>query len=409
MTKHVSYPKNKIKFLLLEKIHPVAVGKLQESGYLVHEIPRSLSEEEMLEEIRDAHVVGIRSKTRITAAHLQEAKRLLAIGCFGVGTNQVALDAATSLGIPVFNAPISNTRSVAELGMAAILMLARKIGDKNNQMHQGIWDKSSEGANEIRGKTLGILGYGHIGQQVGLMAEAMGMEIVFFDRIKKLPLGTAKQVDTMADVLKTSDFVTLHVPSSSQNKALIGKAELALMKRGSSLLNLSRGDLVDMAALKEAIQSKQLGGAAVDVFAKEPKTNKEEFRCELTGLENVILTPHIGGSTEEAQHNIGVDVANSFIKFIDTGATVGAVNFPQIDMPVIPEAHRILNVHKNIPGVLKEVNRIVAECGANIDSQYLSTYKDIGYLIMDLNKQVSDEVKEKLAGLESDIKTRILY
>ena len=409
MTDQFSYPKEKIKIVLLENIHQVAVEKLKSAGYGVTEIPKSLAEDDLLEIIKDAHVLGIRSKTKITEKHIAAAKRMLAIGCFGIGTNQVALQAATSAGIPVFNAPYSSTRSVAELAIAFVFALARRIGTCNNRMHLGLWEKSAKGSFEIRHKTIGIVGYGHIGQQVGLMAEALGMRVLFFDTTKKLPLGNAKPIEDLNDLLAQADYVSLHVPGLPGNRALIGEKELQLMKVGACLMNLSRGSIVDLAALRKAIENKHLGGAAIDVYPVEPKTNKEEFKCDLMGVDNVILTPHIGGSTEEAQENIGLEVAVSFIKLIDRGTTSGAVNFPSFDLPEFPESHRILNVHKNVPGVLNDVTRIIAGLGANINAQYLSTYKDVGYLIVDINKNVSDQAKIAIEALPSNIKTRILY
>jgi D-3-phosphoglycerate dehydrogenase len=404
-----SYPKDKIKFLLIEGVHEIAAQKLKEAGYSVDFRKDSLTPEELASEITDVHVLGIRSKTKVTADHLKAGSKLLAVGCFGVGTNQVDLLAATNLGVPVFNAPYGNTRSVAELAIGNVLFLARKAADKSMKMHQGMWDKSAKGAKEIREKVLGIVGYGHIGQQVGILAEALGMQVIFYDQIQRLPLGNSRQVDSLADILENSDFITLHVPAKADNSPLIGKAEFSKMKKGACLLNLSRGSLIDFSALSDAIQSKQLGGAAIDVYPKEPKTNKEEFDCGLRGLENVILTPHLGGSTEEAQYNIGIEVAQTFVKFIDGGSTVGAVNFPQVNLPSFPESHRILNIHQNVPGVLSDVNKIISDVGANINTQYLSTYKEVGYLIMDINKDVSQEVKKRIAELPASIKTRILY
>ena len=409
MNKDYSFPKDKIKILLIEGVHPVAIERLKSAGYSVEADGKSLTHEQLLERIADVHVLGVRSKTKIAKEHLQAAKRLLCVGCFGVGTNQVALEDATNLGVPVFNAPFGNTRSVAELTIGSMINLARKIGDKNNLMHKGHWNKSAKGAVEVRDKVLGVLGYGHIGQQVALLAEAIGLRVIFYDKIRRLPLGNARQVDSIEDVLKQSDFVTMHVPALPGNKTLIGRDELAKMKKGSFLLNMSRGSLIDFGALKESIQGGHLGGAAIDVYPAEPKSNDEPFATELAGVENVLLTPHIGGSTEEAQYNIGTEVASVFQKYIDTGATAGAVNFPQIDQPEFPESHRILNIHRNEPGVLKNINQIISDLGANIDSQSLSTYKGVGYLIMDINKSVSDEVKEKISALSTSIKTRILY
>lgn len=409
MSQECSFPRNKIKILLLENIHAVASEKLKEAGYAVETIGRSLTPEELLEQIKDAHVVGIRSRTKIGPEHIEAAGRLLAIGCFGVGTNQVALDKATEKGVPVFNAPYGNTRSVAELAIGNIIALARKTADRNAKMHQGLWDKTAKGMHEVRDKVLGIVGYGHIGQQVGILAEGLGLRVIFYDRLQQLPLGNSRQVDTMEQLLAQADFITLHVPALKSGGALIGAAELSKMKKGAYLINTSRGSHIDMAALKAALESGQLGGAALDVYPVEPKSNKEEFKCELAGLENVILTPHLGGSTEEAQYKIGLEVAAAFAKFIDMGTTMGAVNFPRVDLPPDESSHRILNVHKNVPGVLTEVNRVISNLGANINAQYLSTYKDIGYLVMDVNKDVSDAVKSEIAALPTSIKTRILY
>lgn len=409
MTKEFSFPKNKIKFLLLEEVHPVAVDKLQRAGYAVKTVAKSLSSDELLTEIADAHVLGIRSKTKVEAKHLEAAKKLLAIGCFGVGTNQVDLDSATNHGVPVFNAPFGNTRSVAELAMAMIFGLARKMPEKSCKMHHGRWDKSAKGAIEVRGKTLGLIGFGYIGQQVGLLAQSVGMNVIFFDTIRKLELGNARQVDSIADLLKAADFVSLHVPALPKGQILINKNELDLMKPGSYLLNLSRGTLVDLPALRAALQSGRLAGAGIDVYPKEPQTNSEPFECELAGLDNVILTPHLGGSTEEAQYNIGLEVSAAFIKYIDTGGAGTAVNFPKVELAEFQGSHRILNIHRNVPGVLTEINGIISQVGANIDSQILGTYKDIGYLIMDVSKAFSDDVKDRIAALSSSIKTRILY
>jgi D-3-phosphoglycerate dehydrogenase len=409
MTPEYSYPKNKIKILLLENIHQAAAQKLSDAEYTVEQVPRALQEDELAEMIKDVHVLGIRSKTKVTAKVLENAQRLLCIGCFGVGTNQVDLDAALSKGVPVFNAPYSSTRSVAELAVAYILMLARGLGASNSKLHLGKWDKSAKGSHEIRYKTLGLLGYGHIGAQVGLMAEALGMKVVFFDKTKKLPLGNAKPCEDMGDLLAQSDFVSVHVPAAPGGRALIGEKELAQMKEGAAILNLSRGSLVDLNALRDSIESGHLSGAALDVYPVEPKTNQADFKCEVTDIDRVVMTPHIGGSTEEAQENIGLEVATSFINLVDAGATTGAVNFPAVDLPEFPESHRILNVHKNVPGVLNDVNSIIAELGVNINAQYLSTFKDVGYLIVDLDKNVSNEVKDRLEKLDSNIRTRILY
>lgn len=409
MSEQYSFPKDKIKFLLLENIHEAALKKLKDAGFNVEAIGRSLPSEELMEHLQDTHVLGIRSKTKVSAEHLKSAKRLLAVGCFGVGTNQVDLDVATTQGIPVFNAPYGNTRSVAELVIGNIIALARKSADKNAKLHQGLWDKSAKGVHEVRDKILGIVGYGHIGQQVGILAEALGLRVLFFDRLRQLPLGNSKQVESMDDLLQNSDFITLHVPAQPGGRPLMAEKEFSKMKKGSYVLNSSRGSLVDIPAAKAALESGQLGGVALDVYPAEPRTNKEEFAFELAGVENAVLTPHIGGSTEEAQYNIGQEVSAAFIQYIDAGSTMGAVNFPKVDLPIDVESHRILNIHKNVPGVLSDVNRIISSHGANVNSQYLSTYKDVGYLVMDVSKEVSDEVKKGISALDSNIRTRILY
>ncbi len=409
MTPQYSYPKNKIKILLLENIHQAAAEKLSNAEYTVVQVPRALQEDELSEMIKDVHVLGIRSKTKVTAKALQNATRLLCIGCFGIGTNQVDLDAARDKGVPVFNAPYSSTRSVAELAIGYIIMLARGLGASNLKLHSGKWDKSAKGHHEIRYKTLGLLGYGHIGAQVGLMAESLGMKVVLFDKTKKLPLGNARPCSDMDELLAESDFVSVHIPAAPGGRPIMGKEQFAKMKKGASLVNLSRGSLVDLPELKAAIESGHLSGAGLDVYPVEPKTNQADFECEITDLDRVVMTPHIGGSTEEAQRNIGLEVATSFIQLIDGGSTTGAVNFPTVNLPEFPNSHRILNVHKNVPGVLNDVNSIIAELGVNINAQYLSTFKGVGYLIMDLGKNVSNEVKERLEKLDSNIRTRILY
>ncbi len=407
--KKLSYPKHKIQILLLENVHAAAAESLREAGYSVESLSTSLTEEELLERIPDVHVLGIRSKTKVKAKHLEAAKRLLALGCFGVGTNQVDLEAASSHAVPVFNAPYGSTRSVAELTLAHVLCLARKAGAANCKMHSGLWSKSAKGSHEVRGKVMGIVGYGHIGQQVGLLAEACGLQVIFYDQTKRLPLGNAKPKSSLEELLREADFVSLHVPAQPGNNALIGKRELGMMKKTASIINLGRGTLIDLQAAKEALENCSLGGVGLDVYPAEPKGNNEEFRFELTGVENAFLTPHLGGSTEEAQYNIGIEVALAFRKFIDSGSTIGAVNFPQVDLPFCPDSHRILNVHKNVPGVLSDVNRIISNVGGNINSQFLGTYKDIGYLVMDVNRELSDEVKDQISALPSNIRTRILY
>lgn len=340
---------------------------------------------------------------------MEASQHLLAIGCFCIGTNQVALEAAARNGTPVFNAPFSNTRSVAELTIAEVVMLSRRAAHKSQLMHQGIWDKSATGSYEVRGKTIGIVGYGNIGPQVGILAEALGMHVLYFDIKKVLPLGNAQPVSSLEELLKRSDFVTLHVPETPQTKSMIGAAEIGKMKKGSILLNLSRGTVVDLSALQHALSNEHLAGAAIDVFPEEPMTNAEEFVSELRGIPNVILTPHVGGSTLEAQRSIGVEVSDSLIGFLETGASVGAVNFPVVELPVLEDSHRVLNIHRNIPGALSEINRVIAETGANISAQYLSTHSEIGYLIMDVGPKLSREVKQHLDKLPANIRTRLLF
>lgn len=409
MNKKLSFPKDKIKILLLENIHQEAFKYLQDVGYRVEGIGKSLGHDEMMDAIQDVHVLGIRSKTRVSAEHLQHAHKLKAIGCFGVGTNQVALDEATSRGVPVFNAPYGNTRSVAELAIGNMIAIARRSGLGNTKLHDGQWLKSAKECYELRGKTVGIVGYGHIGQQVALLCEAFGMRVLFFDLLKRLPLGSAEQAQSFDELLAKSDFISLHVPARSDGEPLIGSAEINKMKKGSFLLNLSRGSLVDLEAAKTALVDGQLGGVALDVFPSEPRSNDDDFVCPLTKVDKAFLTPHIGGSTEEAQENIGMEVAKSFVSFIDEGSTRGAVNFPQIGLPVDEGSHRILNIHRNVPGVLGDINSIISNVGANINAQVLGTLKDVGYLIMDVNKDMSEEIYTEISALASNIRTRMLY
>jgi D-3-phosphoglycerate dehydrogenase len=404
-----SFPKSEIKVLLLENIHSSAKELFASDGYDVELLSSALGEDELAKRIKDVHVLGIRSKTQVTPRVLDEARRGLAIGCFCIGTNQVALRHAGCVGLPVFNAPFSNTRSVAELILAEIVILAREVGDRSREVHAGLWRKVATGCHEIRGKTLGIVGYGHIGRQIGVLAESFGMRVVFFDVMSKLPMGNNRSAQTLEEVLQVADFVSLHVPETPQTRNMIGAAELAHMKKGSYLLNASRGTVVDIDALAAALKKKHLAGAAIDVYPDEPEANGEGFVSPLRGLANVILTPHIGGSTEEAQESIGREVATSLIKYVNTGATTGAVNFPAIELPLAADAHRLLNVHKNVPGVLRDINRIVSELDANIRSQMLSTNADVGYLIMDIDQDVSNDVKKGIAALETSIKTRILF
>jgi D-3-phosphoglycerate dehydrogenase / 2-oxoglutarate reductase len=409
VTSHTSFPKDRIKILLLENIHPSAHELFRGEGFHIETLPGSLATEELASRIEDVHVLGIRSKTLVTDAVLARARRLLAVGCFCIGTNQVELAAANRHGIPVFNAPFSNTRSVAEMIMAEIVMLSRRLGDRVREMHAGQWRKVATDSYEIRGKTLGIVGYGHIGRQVGVIAESLGMRVLFFDVAAKLPMGNNQSKKTLDELLLASDFVTLHVPETPQTRRMIGATEIARMRSGSYLLNASRGTVVDIPALAEALATGHLAGAAIDVFPEEPKSNSDGFATPLRGLDNVIMTPHIGGSTAEAQEAIGREVGAALVKFVNAGVTTGAVNFPHVDTALTSGKHRILNVHKNVPGVLRDINRLVSDMGANIAAQVLATDPDIGYLVMDLDQDVSRDVKKALAALETSIKTRILY
>lgn len=397
------------RILLLENIHPIAKERLMEEGFSVELRTDSPSEEVLKTLLPQFDVVGIRSKTEIRQEVLASAPNLMGIGCFCIGTNQVDLQPAKLMGIPVFNAPYSNTRSVAELVISEMIALARQLGDRNTLAHQGGWMKSADGAREIRGKTLGIIGYGHIGSQVSIMAEAMGLKVLFYDVVKKLPLGNATASPTLFELLEKSDFVTLHVPETPQTQNMIGAAELRRMQKGSYLLNLSRGTVVVIEDLVNALKEGHIGGAALDVFPEEPASNKERFVSPLQGLKNVILTPHIGGSTEEAQYAIGLEVAESFRKFLRAGSTSGAVNFPHVDIPVTVGAHRILNVHRNEPGVLGEINSLVSKHGANILAQQLSTDPRIGYMIMDVEKAEAQALCYDIGGLGRSIKTRIVF
>jgi D-3-phosphoglycerate dehydrogenase len=404
-----SFPKEKIKVLLLENIHESANELFGAEHFHVERLTTALSEAELKKRIADVHVLGIRSKTQVSAAALAEARRLLTLGCFCIGTNQVELAAANKRGVPVFNAPFSNTRSVAEMVLAEIVFLARQLGDRSREVHEGKWRKVATGSYEVRGKTLGIIGYGHIGRQIGVLAEALGMRVMFYDRATKLPMGNNRSVSTLGELLGEADFVSLHVPATRETHEMIGKDELAAMKKGSYLLNASRGTVVQIQPLADALKSGHLAGAAIDVFPEEPESNGDGFVTPLQNLPNVILTPHIGGSTGEAQASIGREVATSLIRFVNTGTTTGAVNFPQIEAEQAPGTHRILNVHRNVPGVLRDVNRIVSDRNANIQAQMLSTDADIGYLIMDLDQDVSLDVRDDIAKLDTSIKTRILY
>ena len=404
-----SFPKSEIKILLLENVHPVATEAFATEGFAVEVVKGALSERELVARVSDAHVLGIRSKTQVTPAIIDAGHRLLAVGAFCIGTNQVALAHANRRGVPVFNAPFSNTRSVAELILAEIVMLSRHLGDRSREVHEGRWRKVAIGSHEVRGRTIGIVGYGHIGSQVGVLAEGFGMRVVFYDIAAKLPMGNNRAMAKLEDLLEIADFVTLHVPETPQTRNMIGRAEIARMKPGACLLNASRGTVVEIDSLADGITRGHVGGAAVDVYPDEPESNSDGFASQLRNLPNVILTPHIGGSTEEAQEAIGREVSTTLIKLINAGSTTGAVNFPQVEVPLTKDTHRILNIHKNVPGVLRDINKIVSDFNANIRAQVLSTDPDIGYLIMDLDHGVSRDVKKHISELETSIRTRILF
>lgn len=397
------------KILLVENIHPVAKEFLENDGFQVDLLTYSPSEEELIQLLPQYCALGIRSKTEITAKILEHSQKLLTIGCFCIGTNQVDLNSARKKGVAVFNAPHSNTRSVAELVIAEMISLSRQLGDRNTRAHKGEWVKSAEGSKEVRGKVLGIVGYGHIGSQVSVLAESMGLRVIFYDTKKMLPLGNAQAMNTLDELLTRADFVTLHVPEAPETKNMISERELLLMKKGSFLINASRGSVVIIEDLANAIKSGHIAGAAVDVFPVEPSSNKEKFTSPLQGLSNVILTPHIGGSTEEAQKNIGVEVAESFHRYIKIGSSSGAVNFPNVDLPIKKGASRILNVHLNEPGVLGEINTIISAAGANIEGQYLATDEEVGYLIMDVHSAQAHQLAQDIEQLKRSIKTRVVY
>lgn len=405
-----SLDKSKIRFLLLEGVHKNALDVLSSNGYTNIEYLRgALDEDALIAKIKDAHFVGIRSRTQLTEKVFAAANKLIAVGCFCIGTNQVNLKAAMQRGIPVFNAPYSNTRSVAELVLGELILLLRGIPEKNFLVHRGGWSKSAEGSYEARGKTLGIVGYGSIGSQLSVLAESLGMQVIYYDVVTKLPLGNARQVTTIDELYATADVVSLHVPELPSTKNMVGAAEFAKMKKGAIFINAARGTCVEIEALADAIKSKHLNGAAIDVFPKEPKANDEEFMSALRGLENVILTPHIGGSTLEAQANIGLEVAEKFARYSDTGATITAVNFPEVSVPQSAGKHRLLHIHNNVPGVLSKVNLVFAENGINISAQSLMTNDSIGYLVMDVDAEYSDLALAKLQQVEGTIRTRVLF
>ena len=405
-----STDKNKIKFLLLEGIHPSAVQVLQAAGYTqIENLAGALSDAELKSKITDVHFVGIRSRTQLTAGVFAHASKLAAVGCFCIGTNQVDLNAARERGIAVFNAPFSNTRSVAELVLAEAILLLRGIPEKSAAAHRGGWLKSAENSFEIRGKTLGIVGYGSIGTQLSVLAEALGMQVVFFDVVTKLPLGNARQIGQLNDLLAQSDVVSLHVPETQATQWMMGAAEIAAMKPGSVLINASRGSVLEIEPLAVALRQKKLLGAAIDVFPVEPRGNKDLFESPLRGLDNVILTPHVGGSTVEAQENIGIEVAEKLVKYSDNGTSTSSVNFPEVALPAHPGKHRLLHVHRNVPGVLAEINKVFSDNHINIASQYLQTNEAVGYVVIDIDAAHSDMALAKLADVPGTIRSRVLF
>ncbi|MCP8899856.1 phosphoglycerate dehydrogenase [Gilvimarinus xylanilyticus] len=405
-----SLDKSKIKFLLLEGVHQSAIETLHAAGYEnIEYLKTALSEDDLIEKIKDAHFVGLRSRTQLTRRVFENAPKLIAAGCFCIGTNQVDLQAAQEHGVAVFNAPYSNTRSVAELVVAEAILMMRGIPEKNIVCHRGGWLKSAAGSYEIRGKTLGLIGYGSIGSQTSVLAESMGMKVKFYDVIAKLPLGNASQVRSLDELLQSADIISLHVPETGSTKNMIGERELGLMKKGAYLINASRGTVVDIDALATAVTNKHIAGAAIDVFPVEPKGNDDEFVSPLRGLDNVILTPHIGGSTQEAQENIGVEVAEKLVRYSDNGTTITSVNFPEVALPEHPDAHRLLHVHANVPGVLSAINRVFSDNDINISSQYLQTNDKVGYVVLDVHSPYSETALEQLRNIEGTIRCRVLF
>lgn len=408
--KSTSLDKSKIRFLLLEGVHQSAVNTLHEAGYTnIEYLKTSLSEDDLVEKVKDVHFIGIRSRTQLTERVFEAATKLQAVGCFCIGTNQVDLKAALVRGVPVFNAPYSNTRSVAELVIGQAILLLRRIPEKNAQAHLGVWQKVATGSFETRGKKLGLIGYGNIGSQLSVLAESMGMKVYLYDIVTKLPLGNAIQLSTLKELMQTCDVVSLHVPETAQTENMIGREQLSWMKKGSILINASRGTVVDIDALADSLESGQLAGAAVDVFPVEPRSNDDEFISPLRKYDNCILTPHVGGSTMEAQENIGMEVAEKLVRYSDNGSSITSVNFPEVALPSHPSMHRLLHVHENVPGVLSQINRIFSESGINICAQYLQTNDKIGYVVMDIAEEDSDIALDKLQEITGTIRCRVLW
>ncbi|HDR1826662.1 TPA: phosphoglycerate dehydrogenase [Pasteurella multocida] len=410
MTTKVSLDKSKIKFLLLEGVHQTALEVLQNAGYTNIEYhKKALDDDELKEAIKDAHFVGIRSRTFLTEEVLAHAQKLIAIGCFCIGTNQVNLQAAKLRGIPVFNAPFSNTRSVAELVLGEILLLMRNVPQANAEVHRGIWNKSANGSHEVRGKKLGIIGYGHIGSQLSIIAESLGMHVFFYDIENKLPLGNAQQLRTLEELLSSCDVVSLHVPENASTKNLISAERIAQLKEGAILINAARGTVVDIDALAQALEAGKIRGAALDVFPEEPASIQEEFVSPLRAFDNVILTPHIGGSTSEAQENIGAEVSGKFVKYSDNGSTLSAVNFPEVSLPEHVGTKRLLHIHHNKQGVLNKINQVFVDANVNIAAQYLQTDPAIGYVVIDVETEDTHSLLTQLKEIEGTIRARVLY
>ncbi len=410
LANNTSYPKDKIKILFLENISDAAIKVFKDAGYTdIKKLGGALTEEQLIDEIKNVHLLGIRSKTQVTEKVLKQASKLQAIGCFCIGTNQVNLQAATKKGVVVFNAPYSNTRSVAELVIGASILLIRKILDKNIAAHKGIWQKDAKGSYELRGKTLGIIGYGNIGSQVSVLAEALGMKVIFYDTVTKLPLGNAESRKSLKDIVAQADIVTLHVPETGQTKNLINKTIIKHFKKGSILINYARGEVVDLDALRTALVEGQISGAAIDVFPWEPEKNGDTFTSPLQNIPNVLLTPHVGGSTEEAQFNIGEDVSAKLLQYLEVGATYGSHTVPEINLPSQEGTHRILHIHSNVPGVLSEINSRLSENKINILGQYLKTNDEIGYVVLDIDKKLSKNAVELLKQVKGTLKVRLLY
>lgn len=409
MEKKLSYPKHKIKILLLEGVHPNAKKTLSEEGFDVEILATSLDEEELCKRIKGVSILGIRSKTNVTKKVLEHADRLMSIGAFCIGTNQIDLIEATKRGVVVFNAPYSNTRSVVELAIAEIVMLMRNLPDKIRGMHDGLWEKSATNSFEIRGKALGIIGYGNIGSQLSVVAEAMGLQVYYYDLEEKLALGNATPCKSLKELLNVSDIISIHVDGRKENTNMISDKEFKQMKDGVIFINLGRGHVVDIPALKNNIDSGKIRGTAIDVYPKEPKSNNEPFESELKGSPNTILTPHIGGSTLEAQINIGAFVPNNLLKFINTGNTAGSVNFPELQLPILENGHRLIHVHRNTPGLLAKLNNILANKKINIIGQYLKTNETIGYVITDIDKEYPSNLFEKMKDIEGTIRVRVLF